>query len=232
MALPNKIDSATPSGTEALALGDDRIRELKQAILDILGIPNNTLINNALFEVAAAGLRSVFLQDAATDPTVAGQLRRVGTTLRYHTGAAVITIGEPFPSGTRMIFNQATPPVGWTRVVDAANTDAVVILRLNNEVPGAGGSWTVSGLTFTGSALPAHSHSLLSSSQGGPPAGTAWVFANDPMNIHTAGTFTGPAGTAARPVTASVSAGTPSGTIGSDGSWRPKYVDCIVASKS
>lgn len=109
MALPNKIDSATPADTELLSLGDDRIRELKQAILDILGIPDNVLINNALFEVVAEGLRTILLRDAGTDPTVAGQLRRVGNSLRYHDGAAARSI-VPFALEP---YTQATlPPPG------------------------------------------------------------------------------------------------------------------------
>ena len=56
MALPNKIDKSVPPGSEAVSSGDDRIRELKLAIQDIFGLPDNTNISAALMEIVAAGL--------------------------------------------------------------------------------------------------------------------------------------------------------------------------------
>lgn len=55
MALPNKIDPSTPAGTESRSLGDDRIRALKQAIIDILGLPSNQDVSNAVFSIDLDG---------------------------------------------------------------------------------------------------------------------------------------------------------------------------------
>src|SRR5215467_6824657 len=112
MSLPNQIDPTTPPGAEDISLGDDRIRAFKQAVLDIIGIPTATNINNKLFEVLAAGLQSVFFQDAASDPTIAGQVRRNGSDLKFHNGSGVITLGAPTGLGP-LPWPTATAPLGW-----------------------------------------------------------------------------------------------------------------------
>lgn len=89
MALPNKIDKSLPPGTEDRSLGDNRIREFKEALEDIIGLPDNTNITNALFEVLAAGLTVIKLQDKAADPATAGFFQRNGPKLLYHNGVLV-----------------------------------------------------------------------------------------------------------------------------------------------
>jgi len=37
-----------------------------------------------------------------------------------------LSIGPEFPSGTKMLFGQTTPPTGWTKVTDAAYQDAAI----------------------------------------------------------------------------------------------------------
>src|SRR3990167_11131063 len=55
MSLPNQIDPTTPTGSSARSLGDDQIRALKQAIIDIFGLPSATDISNSLFTVNDTG---------------------------------------------------------------------------------------------------------------------------------------------------------------------------------
>lgn len=55
MALPQTISPTTPLGSDARSLGDDQIRALKQAIIDIFGLPSATPITGSLFTVSAAG---------------------------------------------------------------------------------------------------------------------------------------------------------------------------------
>jgi hypothetical protein len=88
MSLPNQIDPTVPTSTEALSLGDDRIRALSLAITDIFGIPVATNIASALGSVTAAGLKNWLFQNAAANPTSAGQVQRNATNLLFHDGTA------------------------------------------------------------------------------------------------------------------------------------------------
>lgn len=128
-----------------------------------------------------------------------------------------------FGSGTVMLFKQATAPTGWTRVVDAGNTDATIILRLNGEVPGVGGSWTITGgasasHVLTLAEIPSHAHSINMFAAG--EAGT------QPKT----GDLTAQGAVAA--TNAAGGGGGHSHALSFDGTWRPKRVDVIVASKS
>lgn len=55
MALPNKVDPSQPLGSSSRSLGDDQIRALKQAIIDIFGLPSNQDISNAVFLIDTDG---------------------------------------------------------------------------------------------------------------------------------------------------------------------------------
>lgn len=92
MALPQSIDPATPGASDLVGQGDDQIRALKQAIVDINGLPSATNINNALFTASASGLLSAVFQNAGANPTIAGQLMRNSNLLKWHDGAAARTI--------------------------------------------------------------------------------------------------------------------------------------------
>lgn len=91
MALPNQIDQSTPPGSQSPALGDDRIREFKLAVEDILGIPDATNVSAAGFTFAAAGLSTVNFQNVG-DPGTAGYLGRNSTLLKWHDGTAARTV--------------------------------------------------------------------------------------------------------------------------------------------
>lgn len=88
-ALPNRLRSARLTNATIGDQIDDQIGLLEAAICDLLGIPINTDVSNPLFDVVAGGLRKIFLQDLATDATVAGQVSRNGAALQFHDGTAV-----------------------------------------------------------------------------------------------------------------------------------------------
>lgn len=86
MALPNLIDPASPPDSQAPSLGDDRIRELKQAIIDILGITSSENVTVSYFTGGASGLVSINFSDASsfiTSSGDAGMLFRESNTLRF-----------------------------------------------------------------------------------------------------------------------------------------------------
>lgn len=56
MALPQTIDPSSPAGTDSPALGDDQIRTMKQAMIDIFGLPSSpTAITAAATTISSDG---------------------------------------------------------------------------------------------------------------------------------------------------------------------------------
>lgn len=88
MALPNQIDASSPLGSDAPSTLDNQIRSLKQAIIDIFGVPSATNVSVAFLSGAAGGLDQVIFLNAAADATAAGRLRRNATNLTWHDGTA------------------------------------------------------------------------------------------------------------------------------------------------
>lgn len=89
MALPATITKAVPAGSEDPSLGDNRIREVKDHVIDILGVPNNTAISAAGMDFDAAGLVALILKDASA--SAAGHITYESDAKRneYHDGVAV-----------------------------------------------------------------------------------------------------------------------------------------------
>jgi hypothetical protein len=107
-------------------------------------------------------------------------------------------------------------------VVDLANTEAVPILRLNGEVPGAGGTWTIGGVTIGATALtieqiPSHTHVV----PGFVTGGAVSAFQSS-GNVARNGDL---------PTDATGGSATHTHTFVQDGTWRPKYLDQILCSK-
>jgi hypothetical protein len=92
MALPNQLKAARMSDSTLGNTIDDNVGDLEKALCDLLGIPIDTAIAAALFEVVAGGLKKVILQDAAGDPAAVGQLLRNAKRLKYHDGSIVRTL--------------------------------------------------------------------------------------------------------------------------------------------
>lgn len=149
--------------------------------------------------------------------------------------AALDAAAAEIPAGTRMLFQQTAAPTGWTKETSATYNNKAIRLQTGTVTTGGSVSFTsvftshtpsgtngnttatgtvggtalteaqlpahdhpATGLTFTGNALPGHSH-------------TVGVVANDGGGNTAQEGDTTSSGSA---TTNSVSAGTPSGTIG------------------
>lgn len=110
MGLPNRLKSARLTNATAGSAIDDQVGLLEVAACDITGIPVDTDIAAALFEVVAAGLKSVYLQDAAAAPTVAGQIRRNGSELQWFNGERAVDLQ---PAGEYKWMAAGAAPAGW-----------------------------------------------------------------------------------------------------------------------
>lgn len=125
-------------------------------------------------------------------------------------------VGE-FAPGTKVIFRQATAPVGWTQ--DASLNDRVLRV-VSGAATGLGGAWAITGLSgetvnhthnFSGdTSVQSGGGSQGTSASGGPSTSLA-------THTHSfSGTTTG--ASAAHSHTG-------------DGAWRPLYADVMVATK-
>ena len=139
------------------------------------------------------------------------------------------TLEQPFPPGTRMLFQQTAAPVGWTKVT----TFDDCTLRVVAGTAGSGGSngfstvnaqATVGATTLSIGQIPQHLHT----------AGLQDLYGDAPGNTGNPMDFTGASGTGAWATP------TTGGLYGSSGgqshthtiSMNLKYVDVIIASKN
>lgn len=168
----------------------------------------------------------------ATLPNLNGAATITHTELNLLVGltrnASSINTGS-VPSGTKMIFYQASAPTGWTRTTGFANTK---MLRLVSD-GGGGGTFAGTDDPILMNKVPSHTHAFVTSSDGAhthtfqlgnnnldsttPPAGS-----NGQLEP---GIFTTP----------SSGAHTHSGTTNANGSasnWQPRYADVIICTKN
>jgi len=109
--------------------------------------------------------------DTSAMKTAMGNLRDFLAGLLGTTGAvvdAMAILGQVFPAGTRMSFNQTLAPTGWTK--DTTINDS--IMRIVSGTVGNGGSTAFStfnaqtstaAYTLTTADIPSHSHSVTDS---------------------------------------------------------------------
>jgi hypothetical protein len=131
-----------------------------------------------------------------------------------------------FPSGTRLLFQQSTAPVGWTKVTDHDNK----ALRVVSGAAGSGGTvdfttafvnGSVGAHALTIAEMPAHSHTFTNEDGGDSVGGIGYLIASSSQTG--VGTVT---------PTAAIS------NTGGDGAHSHtlnldvKYVDVIIASKN
>ena len=122
------------------------------------------LVNNAIRELMAQ-LKDFQAGLASDNVSVGGNLSVTGTTTL--TGAATLAgrAIDAFPSGTKMLFQQTTAPVGWTKDTTHDNK----ALRVVSGTAGTGGSASftavfagrnVGDTALTTAQLPSHSHTF------------------------------------------------------------------------
>lgn len=161
-------DIATPDGSEAASQGDNRIRELK------------TDLQNALRGQASSGTEAVFPGSDTANPVfryrglkgttaarpAAGQyglyINETLNTIQRDNGSSWVDIATLIPSGTAMVFYQATAPVGWTKVT--TQNDKALRVVSGGTGGSAGGTNALSSAAHTHSIASggAHTHTLAS----------------------------------------------------------------------
>jgi hypothetical protein len=160
MALPNKIISTVPAGSDAPSVIDDRIKDLALGVIDILGIPDNTNISAAGLNFAAAGLQYVLFQDAAANPAAAGRLQRNAANLLFHDGTAARTFVST--DGTQTLTNKTlsapvlsgtatgTYTLGGTPTINSPTISSPTLSGTATGTYTLGGTPTISSPTLSG----------------------------------------------------------------------------------
>ena len=151
------------------------------------------LVNNAI-RTLMAQLKNQLTGTDDDNRTIGGNLVVDGTsTLTGNVGVTgTLTIGgrlaDAFPSGTKMLFNQTSAPVGWVKDVTHDNK----ALRVVTGTAGTGGSiafttafasQNVGDTTLTASQIPSHTHTFSDSGTTGNAGGHTHSV-TDPSHSH------------------------------------------------
>jgi hypothetical protein len=144
------------------------------------------LVNNAFRELMAQ-LKDFQAGTAGDNLGVGGNLTVTGTTTL--TGAATLAgrAIDAFPSGTKMLFQQTSAPVGWTKDTTHDNK----ALRVVSGTARSGGSinfttafasQNVGATTLTEAQIPGHTHAFSTTTNS---QGSHTHTINDPGHTHT-----------------------------------------------
>lgn len=160
------FDVTTPAGSDLLSLGDDKIREFKTAVREALRageVAGDDIEGvEAIFPGASPSTAPVYryrgLKDTTANRPTAGQYGLYFDTtrnvLQRDNGSTWDDVATVIPSGTKMVFYQASAPVGWTAV--AVNDKFLRVVTAG----GTGGSTGGSGLTPSSTITLAHIHTV------------------------------------------------------------------------
>ena len=200
------------------------------------------------------GLPSIAGPTSSTDGNIPVFNGTTGDKLK-DSGVSPSTVG--LPSGTKMLFMQASAPTGWTQVT--AVNDAMLRIVSGGTGGSTGGSWTLSGVSLGATALsqsqlpnvsfpvtdgghshgttdPGHYHYLqFGSDNQNFTAGSSQSGIQGAPNFPTGSATTGisiNSATTGITVSSGGSGATHTHTWSNDGTWRPAYQDAIVASKN
>jgi len=187
MALVSPFDTSTPTGSANPTQGDDRIRELKLAIVEREGQDHYWPASGTVYDNDDCGFHSkvtLLVQTSITQKANAGILysKDVSAKAELHykdedgneiqlTSVGALNGGSPFVTGDLLLSSVTTAHSGWTNVTA---TYASRHLRVGNTTLGTGGSATLSGTTgshtLTTTEIPSHTHDV--SVYGGFSAGS------------------------------------------------------------
>lgn len=157
------FDVTTPAGSDLLSQGDDNIRGFKTAIQEALragAVAGDNIEGvEAIFPGASPSTAPVYryrgLKDTTGNRPTAGQYGLFFDTtrnvLQRDNGTSWDDVGAVIPSGTKMVFYQASAPVGWTAV--ALNDKFLRVVT-------AGGTGGSTGGTVAASTSLAHTHTV------------------------------------------------------------------------
>ena len=195
------------------------------------GLDAHAALTNPHSGTSAATASRLMLRDAAGRAQVAAPSAAADI-------ARKDTVDALLPAGTKVVFAQAAAPTGWTQDVSANDR---VLRVVSGGGGGVGGSWTISGLTVQGTTLtinemPLHGHAMRHKTnvEGGTGCDNSGVLVTHTgLTRTTEAAYTGaPDDAAGHSIGGTGGGAAHAHGLSADGSWRPAYVDVIVASKN
>jgi len=200
----SNVARASLSATMATSINNSNVAiAANTSIIAVVSSTMATSISNTNSRIAATSLAlatSISNSNSAITTVSATLESRIATvSANLANGsfvvAAATSVVYPFPSGTRLVFQQTTAPVGWTKVT----TDNNKALRLVNGTVGSGGtqpfttafasqavngsvSGTVANHTLTLAEIPSHTHFVANSDANSTP-----VLSNESVTYGSAG---------------------------------------------
>lgn len=155
-------------------------------------ILNGTLTGNVLVTTQCVGF-TVVENNTTGNFSVSFQKNGVGTPIVLPQGSKTLVVtgatgnpgavGVDFPAGTRMLFQQTTPPPGWTKDTTAFFNDCGLRLVTGNVVNGGSAEFsavfasrtpggTVGDTALSIAQMPAHSHGYTKPTLANSPTGS------------------------------------------------------------
>jgi len=229
------FDVTTPVGSDLLSQGDDKIREFKNAMLDALRCGEAEGVES-VFPGSSPSTDPVFhyrgLKGTTIERPTAGQSGLYYDTtrnvLQRDNGTSWDDIGQNIiPSGTKMVFYQASAPVNWTAV--AVNDKFLRVVTAGGTGGSTGGTMaastdlahthTTASHTLTTNEIPAHTHTVDGWTGNSPATHLSYGSNNDDSSTNFTSSSTGGG------------AGHSHGDTGSTAIGTFAYADIIIASK-
>jgi len=135
------LDEGRPDGSVEFGnIVDDAIREIKRAVKNCF---------KAEHHGDSSGAHKFPFGNTANRPTgVSGRIyiNTEELAIEFYNGTDWQKIADRFPSGTKLLFPMATPPVGWTKVTTW--DDVTIIITSGSDGGTTDGQWAITGLTF------------------------------------------------------------------------------------
>lgn len=203
------LDASNPDGTDNANMGDDHIRGIKNVLVttfpNISGVVTATHTELSFVSGVTSAIQTQF---SALDTRITS-----------------LESSLPAPSGTKLVFYQASPPTGWTQ--DTANND--YMMRV---VSTSGGGTGGSDSPILNNKVASHTHPVTGSTDtdGTHNHPIEWASSSSTTHLDASAGY---AYSGSQPATGAHSHSFTTTTSANTGAanWTPKYLDVIVASK-
>lgn len=222
------IDASNPSDNAIVSTFPSNERDSRAAVVAVIGEEHSATTGRHKIPRGTTVVR-----DAVTDWEQGSLYVNTTTGSIQHQEASSSPFDwkdVSFPAGTKMVFYQASAPTGWTQ--DVAVNDQMLRV-VSGSGGGTGGSWTISGATVDGTAITTAQLPVVTGSMEGVQFNSSGNSASGVFSLTDQGDRANGGGNLEQKRVDFNLGGGETHTHGltSDGTWRPAYINIIVATK-